>query len=165
MDIVSHGLWGAIALGRASRRSFWTAFLFGIAPDIFSFGPLFANGLLLHGLEFLNGLVRRPDPALIPAYVHSLYDATHSLVVFALAFGLVWLVRGKPLMAMAAWGLHIAMDIFTHTNNFFPTPFMWPISDARVNSVAWSEAIVFFPNVLVLALLYGWLLFTRKKRG
>lgn len=164
MDIVSHGLWGAIALGRASRKSFWTAFAFGVAPDLFSFGPLFANGLLLHGLEFLNSLGRRPDPSLIPAYVHGLYNMTHSLVVFAAAFALVWLVRRKPLMAMGAWGLHIAMDIFTHANNFFPTPFLWPISDARFNGVPWGEPIVFFSNLLLLALLYAWFFFMKKNR-
>jgi membrane-bound metal-dependent hydrolase YbcI (DUF457 family) len=165
MDIVSHGLWGAIALGRANRKSFWAALLFGIAPDLFSFGPLFTNGLLLHGLEFLNGLGRPPDASLIPAYVHGLYNATHSLLVFAAAFMLVWLLRGKPLLAMAAWGLHIAMDIFTHAKDFFPTPFLWPLSDARIDGVPWSEAMVFLPNVLLLALLYAWLFFTRKRRG
>ena len=40
MDIVSHGLWGAIAFGRKSRSSFWLAFLIGLAPDLFSFGIL-----------------------------------------------------------------------------------------------------------------------------
>src|SRR4030067_391327 len=98
MDIVSHGLWGAIAFGRASRRSFWTALLIGMAPDFFSFGLVFANGLLLHGLEFLYGLSHPPDPALIPAYAYSLYNTTHSLVVFAAMFVLVWIARGKPLM-------------------------------------------------------------------
>ena len=68
-------------------------------------------------------------------------------------------------MAMAAWGLHITMDIFTHPNNFFPTPFLWPVSDAHVNGIAWGEAVIFFPNLLLLALLYAWFLLTRKKRG
>src|SRR3989304_1333481 len=97
MDIVSHGLWGAIAFGRASRRSFWTALLIGMAPDFFSFGLVFANGLLLHGLEFLYGLSHPPDPALIPAYARSRYNTTHSLGVFAAMFVLVWIARGKPL--------------------------------------------------------------------
>ena len=32
MDIVSHGLWGALAFGRKNRRSFWLAFGIGLAP-------------------------------------------------------------------------------------------------------------------------------------
>ena len=163
MDIVSHGLWGGIALGRSSRRSFWTAFAIGMAPDLFSFGLLFANGLLAHGLDFFNGLGHPPDPSLIPPYVHRLYEATHSLVVFAIVFAFVWLVRGRPFMELGAWGLHVTMDIFTHSDAFFPTPFLWPLSDARVDGVPWNRPIIFVPNVLLLVALYAWFLL-RKKR-
>lgn len=163
MDIVSHGLWGGIALGRASRRSFWTAFAFGSAPDLFSFGLVFANNLWVHGLDFFKGLGQPPDPALIPAYVHSLYNATHSLLVFATVFALVWIVRGKPVMELGAWGLHIAVDIFTHSEEFFPTPFLWPLSDLHVDGVPWSDPRIFFGNVLLLAALYAWFLLKRKK--
>jgi len=163
MDIVSHGLWGGIALGRASRRSFWTAFLIGTAPDLFSFGLVFANGLLAHGLDFLNGLGHPPDPSLIPTYVHTLYNATHSLVVFVAVFVLVWIVRRKPFMELGAWGLHIAVDIFTHSEAFFPTPFLWPLSEARVNGVPWSDPLIFFPNVLLLVALYAWYFLWKRK--
>jgi membrane-bound metal-dependent hydrolase YbcI (DUF457 family) len=163
MDTLSHGLWGGIALGRASRRSFWTAFGFGIAPDLFSFGLVFANGLLTHGLDFFNGLGHPPDPALIPAYVHQLYNATHSLVVFAVVFALVWLWRGQPMLELGAWGLHIVVDIFTHSEAFFPTPFLWPLSEARVNGLPWSDPRIFFSNVVLLAALYGWFYYRRRK--
>jgi membrane-bound metal-dependent hydrolase YbcI (DUF457 family) len=96
--------------------------------------------------------------------VYSLYNATHSLVVFALVFGLVWLVRGKPLMELGAWGLHIAVDIFTHSEAFFPTPFLWPFSDLRVNGVPWSDPRIFFSNVLLLTVLYAWFFLRRKRK-
>ncbi len=163
MDFLSHGLWGGIAVGRASRRSFWTAFLIGMAPDLCSFGLLFADGLLTHGLDFFNGLGHPPDRALIPAYIDPLYNATHSLLVFAAVFALVWLVRRRPLWELGAWGLHIALDIFTHSAEFFPTPFLWPLSDARVNGVPWSEPWIFFGNVLLLATLYAWFWLRRRK--
>jgi len=163
MDIVSHGLWGAITLGRTSRKSFWTAFLIGTAPDFFSFGPLFASGLLTHGLDFFNSLGHPPDPSLIPAYVHSLYNVTHSLVVFVAAFALVWLVRGKPFMEMGAWGLHLVMDIFTHSDAFFPTPFLWPVSDTHYNGVPWADPIIYVSNVLMLAVLYAWFFLKRRR--
>ena len=41
MDILSHGLWGAITFGRRSRPSFWLAFGLGLAPDLLSFGILY----------------------------------------------------------------------------------------------------------------------------
>ena len=52
MDIISHGLWGSITFGRKNKKSFWTAFLFGLAPDFLAFAPLFI-------LIFL-GIVDRP---------------------------------------------------------------------------------------------------------
>jgi membrane-bound metal-dependent hydrolase YbcI (DUF457 family) len=165
MDILSHGLWGGIALGRRSRRSYWTAFGFGVAPDLCSFGLLFAQGLLTHGLDFFDGLGRPPDPSAIPAYVHQLYNVTHSLVVFAAVFALVWLLRRRPLWELGAWGLHIAVDIFTHSAAFFPTPFLWPLSDARVNGVPWSDPRIFFGNALLLAALYTWFYYRRRRAG
>jgi hypothetical protein len=165
MDTLSHGLWGGIALGRSSRRSFWLAFAFGTAPDLLSFGLVFANGLLSHGLDFFNGFGHPPDSSLIPGYVHRLYDVTHSLLVFAAVFAVVWAVRGKPLMELGAWGLHIALDIFTHSEAFFPTPFLWPVSEVRVNGVPWSDPRIFFGNVLLLAVLYAWFFLRRSKRG
>lgn len=163
MDILSHGLWGSIALGRRGRRSFWIAFLFGVAPDLFSFGVLFAGGLFWHGLEFLRGLGQPPDASLIPAYVYQLYNLTHSLLVFGLVFGVVWLLRGKPLLEMGAWGLHLGMDIFTHSDAFFPTPFLWPLSDAHFDGRPWGDLRIFAPNVLLLAVLYAWFFFRRKR--
>ena len=163
MDILSHGLWGGIALGRSNRRSFWTAFGFGIAPDLFSFGLVFASGLLLHGFEFFRGMGHPPDAAQIPAYVHHLYNVTHSLVVFAAVFGLVWLLRGKPLLEMGAWGLHLVMDIFTHSDAFFPTPFLWPVSNAHFDGLPWVNPLIYIPNVLLLAVLYAWFFLKRKK--
>lgn len=163
MDFLSHGLWGGIAMGGASRRSFWLAFGFGMAPDLCSFGLVFADGLLTHGLDFFNGLGHPPQAAQIPGYVHQLYNVTHSLVVFAAVFALVWLLRRRPLWELGAWGLHIALDIFTHSEAFFPTPFLWPLSDARVDGVPWSDPRIFFGNVLLLAALYAWFFFRRKK--
>ena len=164
MDTLSHGLWGGIALGRSGRRSFWAAFVLGAAPDLLSFGLVFANGLLSHGLDFFNGFGHPPDPALIPGYVYRLYDVTHSLPVFAAVFALVWAVRGKPVRELGAWGLHIALDIFTHSEAFFPTPFLWPVSAVRIDGVPWSDPRIFFGNVLLLAVLYAWFFLRRKKR-
>lgn len=163
MDIVSHGLWGGIAFGRKHRRNFWLAFFFGILPDLFSFGPFFVAVYL--------GLAQRPhfsqeppDPFLIPAYVHRAYSVTHSLVVFLVAFALLWMVFGKPIWEACAWGLHIIFDIFTHSYGFFPTPFLWPVSDVKVNGWPWRMPAIFIPNVILLALLYGWF-FLRQQKG
>lgn len=162
MDTFSHGLWGGIAAGRKSRKSYWLAFLFGIAPDLFSFGVYLAAVFL--------GLSARPDFRMeppqdnfIPGYVHSLYSVSHSLIIFVLVFLIVWLIFKKPIYEMLAWGLHIVVDIFTHSDAFFPTPFLWPISDYHFSGIPWSHPIIFIPDLILLAVLYLWWYLSRRK--
>lgn len=164
MDVISHGLWGGLGFGRGSRKSFWLAFFFGIAPDLFSFGIFL--GLAFFGLvehpDWSSG--QHPDPAQIPAYVHSVYNVTHSLIVFSIVFGIIWLIRKKSLYALSAWGLHILMDIPTHSNEFFPTPFLWPIADVSVNGIPWSNPIIMVPNLALLIAAYFWFWYGRCKK-
>lgn len=163
MDVFSHGLWGGIAFGRRSRKSFWTAVAIGVAPDVIAFGPFMVTRLLAQGTGFFSRLGHRPELAIIPDYVHSLYHVTHSLVVFALAFGLVWAIRRKPMMEMLAWGLHVCMDIPFHSNRFFPTPFLWPVSDFHVDGIPWSRPYIFFPDWGLIIVLYAWFFWGKRR--
>jgi hypothetical protein len=156
MDIISHGLWGGAAFGRKRKADFWWSFFYGIAPDLFSFGVYLSGswvGIFDHP-SFASG--RHPDDAAIPYFVHALYNVTHSLVIFVLIFGLAWFVQKKFYLPMAAWGLHILVDIPTHADKFFPTPFLWPFSDFHVNGHSWGTPEIFIPNVLALILIYYW---------
>lgn len=162
MDIISHGLWGGVAFGRKSKKNFWWSFGFGIAPDFFSFGIFTMMRILglASGPDWGKGV---PSNDAIPVYVHSLYNVTHSLIVFAAVFGIVWLVRRKPFLPMLAWGLHILMDIPTHSTSFFGTPFLWPVSTFEVNGISWGHPIIFFPDVIALFVLYLWFFVFKKK--
>ena len=161
MDIVSHGLYGAIAFGRKNRRSFWLSFFLGVSPDLFSFGTYFI-ATFLGFYPRLNFSPEPPDPSLIPAYVGSLYNITHSLIIFLAVFLAVWLIRKKPLWELSAWGLHVLLDIPTHSYSFFPTPFLWPLSGIKIDGWHWGSPWIFIPNVAFLVLLYSW--FFIKKR-
>lgn len=165
MDIFSHGLYGGVAFGRKSKKGFWTAFLFGIFPDAFAFGLPMSHLLLslLAGGE--AEFIREPEGgyANIPQYVFTLYDISHSLVIFTAIFLLVWAIRKRPLLEMGAWGLHIVMDIFTHSDAFFPTPFLWPFSDFTFNGISWGQPSIFIPNVTLLVIAYGYWWYRRGK--
>lgn len=163
MDIVSHGLWGGITAGRDGKKRFWTAFGFGVMPDLLSFGILFATSILglASGPDFSNG---PPSMSSIPSYISYLYNITHSLIVFSAIFAIIWFIRKKPLIPMLAWPLHIVMDIFTHTARFFPTPFLWPISDFKISGISWGSPEIFFPNVILLAVLYTAYFISKRKK-
>jgi len=160
MDIVSHGLWGAIAFGRKSRSSFWLAFVIGLAPDLLSFGVLWTAALfdVSEKPDFSHGT---PPESSIPQYVHHLYDVTHSLIVFLIAFFLLWFFLKRPLWELSAWGLHVLVDVPTHSHAFFPTPVLWPLFEWKFDGWPWSIPHILVPNYLVLSLLYAWYLSQR----
>lgn len=163
MDILSHGLWGGIAFGRENRKLFWWAFIIGILPDLLSFGIFTSMRVLglTSGIDWSNG---PPPDSSIPAYVHMLYNITHSLLIFALVFLIVWIVLKKPFLPLLAWGLHILMDIPTHSLAFFPTPFLWPLFSTRVNGIPWTHPLILIPDIVLLVILYVWFFVVRKQK-
>lgn len=155
MDILSHGLWGALAFGRRSRSSFWLAFAIGLAPDLLSFGIFWTAGMLGYSEvpDFSNGT---PPESSIPSYVHHLYNATHSFLLFLVLFLLVWLWRKRPMWELSAWGLHVLLDVPTHSYAFFPTPVLWPLFSWKFNGWQWTHPAILTPNIVLLVLLYAW---------
>lgn len=136
-----------------------------MGPDLLSFGILWA-GVHLGFSNSLDWSKDHPSMIQIPFYVKSLYEITHSLVIFSAVFLIVWLIRKKPLWILGAWGLHILIDIPTHSFSFFPTPFLWPFSDFMINGIEWGKPIIFIPNVILLGFLYiGLLILIKIKRS
>lgn len=132
-------------------------------PDMFSFGPFF----LMTMLGFADTPFREggPPPAeSIPEFVYSLYNITHSFIIFAVVFAIVWAIFKRPIMEMLAWPLHILVDIPTHSYQFFPTPFLWPVSDIKIDGTPWGEPWIFFPNLALLGLAYGVWYWRRTKK-
>ena len=131
MDILAHGLWSFAVFHK--KKYVWLAVLFGLLPDFTSFGILFA-------INLLNGSLQRGRPSLdaLPTWIFASYNMTHSIVVFAFIFLLIYLIFKKWYWPFIAWGLHILIDIPTHSNSFFPTPFLWPMSNYKFNGISWA---------------------------
>lgn len=151
MDVISHGLWGGIAIGRKKTNYFWWAFFISMFPDISSFGVLMVVRIF--------GLAKDPNLSKahlgVPDFINVLYNISHSLFVFGLVFLIVWILYKNPFWPLLAWGLHILIDIPSHSFAFFPTPFLWPFSDFKVNGISWGEPIIFLPNLILLLSLYS----------
>ncbi|MBI2101193.1 hypothetical protein HYT53_01145 [Candidatus Woesearchaeota archaeon] len=131
MDIFAHGLWSFAIFHK--KKYAWMATLFGILPDLLSFGIIFV-------ISLLNGNLRRVPPALssLPEWLFAAYNMTHSLIVFFIVFLLIYIFTKKWLWALTAWAAHIVIDIPTHSTRFFPTPFLWPLSDYVFNGISWG---------------------------
>lgn len=165
MDIVSHGLWGGAALGRNSRKNYLITFGLSVLPDVLAEGVMFSLAFLkLEGMPGLdNG---HPDIAEFPVYAQNFYNTTHSLVVFLMFFFIIWAIWKKPFYPLAAWAVHIIIDIPTHSLKLFSTPFLWPISDYRFGGISWDNPIIMIPNILLLGAVYGiWIYEKKRSKG
>lgn len=131
MDTLAHGLW-SFAVFHNKKYALLATF-FGVLPDILSFGILFI-------INLINGNFHRGPPPLntIPKWLFAAYNLTHSLVVFIAVFLIVFLITKSWFWPLLAWAIHIIIDVPTHSTKFFPTPFLWPISDYVFNGISWA---------------------------
>lgn len=160
MDVFSHALWGGLALGRQGRRDYLAAMAFSLLPDLLGEGVMFTLALL--GLDGMPSLAQgHPNITQFPPWARTFYNFGHSLIVFAVLFTLVWWLRGRPCLPLAGWGLHVLVDIPCHSVALFPTPFLWPLSDFKVDGLPWGSPWILVPNFLLLT--GGYLLWLRKR--
>jgi hypothetical protein len=156
MEIVAHGLWAAAAVVAARRSTarrislpwtiWWAAF-----PDTMAFGPSVAYGAWLWTTGRLAAFGgHRPRVNL----GFPVYPAVHSLVVFAIAFAVVSAVARRPVLPMLGWLMHILIDIPTHSFSYYATRFLWPLSDFRVDGIAWWTPWFWAATYAALAVVY-----------
>jgi len=173
MDIFAHALWATAGAREAnlaaekknnkSRISLgWIAF-FGIFPDLFAFTIPFMYrfyNVLVSGNNISSFFER---PPVIESGVEgsfslalNLYQYSHSLVIWALVFMIVWFVYKRPRYELLGWALHILIDIPSHVIAFFPTPFLFPFSDYRFPyGIEWSNMYFMIINYSLLLIVWG----------
>lgn len=176
MDILAHTLWTNYGARKANKlaekkgKKFhvsvgWTAF-FGVAPDFFAFTIPFLIGLyrtVFIGTPFWSGHHATVAGFDIAAY---LYQFSHSLVIFALIFILVWVICKRPRYELLGWALHILIDIPSHAPSFYPTPFLFPLSDFRFPfGIQWSNMWYMIINYSLLLLVWGRILLKKIKKS
>lgn len=173
MDIFAHGLWTnvlykAIPQTRKDKKTTFWGIFFGIFPDLVAFTPVFAyiffEALFRHHRLMFASPQDATGPIPLEGLTHHLYELSHSLVIWAAAFGLTWLVIKKIPWPLLGWALHICIDIFSHSSKFFPTPFLFPVSDFYVNGWAWAEPVFMSVNYGLLLILYFFVIPGLKKK-
>lgn len=164
MDVIAHGLWGGAAFFAQGRKQFLAGILIGMAPDLLSFGVFHVTHPGWLTLRLAGQISGPPALTLLPPYVFHAYNITHSLIVWAVAFFLLWQLTKKPPWLLGAWLLHILCDIPTHSTSYFPTPFLWPLPTPFVNGVPWSMPWFMAANYATMLIVYGclFLYFGRK---
>ena len=105
-----------------------------------------------------------PDARSAPRFqlVWQLYHGSHSLLVFAAVFGLVWAILGRPILEMLGWALHILIGILTHTG-IFAVHFPGPLSSYGFNGAHWENRWLLSLNYAALLAVPAWLWARTKK--
>jgi hypothetical protein len=160
MDIFAHALWTGILAKIVSQKTklriplAWAAF-WGIFPDMLSsigwhaWIGLGFGGLHSHAADSFLLRFGVTDP---------FYNLSHSIIVFIVVFIAVSLILNRVVWVLGGWLLHILIDIPTHGTQFYPTPFLWPLLDIRVNGVWWGQLwfLVLNYSLLVIVTAYLW---------
>ena len=178
MDVLAHGLYGGV-LAKAIKRkppdklNFWQTFFWGLFPDLFAFAIPFA-WLVLQLLTGQMSLAEFPRPETneppaisgdaypIFQIAATLYNYSHSLIIFAFVFIIAMLLFRRPIWELLGWFLHILSDIPTHTYQFYPTPVFWPVSGWKFDGFSWGTPWFMVANYTLLAILYI-VLFRKRK--
>ncbi len=167
MDVLAHALWTAPAAIAARQRSRypihlgWAVF-WGIFPDLFSFTVPAVLRVWWYATGVTASLLPDAKSAQRLQFVWRLYYGSHSLIVFATVFGVVWVLARRPVLELLGWGLHILIDIPTH-KGIFAVPFLWPLSSFALSGIRWESGWFLVINYTALLLIFSWM-WVRKRR-
>ncbi len=178
MDILAHTLWanagarGANKIAEEKGKSFhihpgWAGF-WGVFPDFFAFTIPFIIGMynLLFNPAYEGGFGKHHIEVQGFDIAAFLYQYSHSLVVWAFVFLVVWFFSKRPRYELFGWALHILIDIPSHVLAFYPTPFLFPISEYRFPyGIQWSNMWYMIINYSLLAIVWIGILLNKTKKS
>jgi hypothetical protein len=156
MDIYSHFLWTNLT-GRATKRThkvcLWMA-VFGFLPDIVAFGYNFSTQIAGHiNLAAIGGSYHL-NLASVPPITFTLSNYSHSFIIFAAVFAVVSIVLNKLYIPLLGWGMHILIDIPTHTIGHFAPPYLFPFHTPLINGIGWSNPYFMLFDFTILFYIY-----------
>lgn len=174
MDILAHGLWaGAAVVAMAPRRPSaslwaWTVAL-AVMPDLGHMLPVTGWAVAhLTSADWWQYATASPGqeppmPEAVVFWAHHLHCVLHSAVVAAVVTAAVWAWRRAFWWPLLGWWLHIVIDVFTHSADFFPSPVFYPLTYWGFDGVAWNRPGFLWANYLALAGVWAWLMWRQRE--
>ncbi|MDO8460612.1 MAG: hypothetical protein Q7S74_05860 [Nanoarchaeota archaeon] len=162
VDIISHGLWSFLAFRKLKeRKEIWAGIFFGIMPDLLSW-TIYSIYLLFIGTIPYG----KPNPWELPQWAFMLYNISHSLIICVIFLGFIYTLTKEFPIYTLGWPLHILIDIPTHSKEFLPTPFLWPISNWKFPGISWSNPWLFLLDcgLLIIFFIYTYLIKRKTKK-
>lgn len=175
MDILAHALWAGAGVMLAQRR--WpvsprTAALtlaLAVAPDLPHLVPIlgwsvFGDGTAAAVAGYANAIPGQEPalPSMVQFLSHHLHCLTHSAIIAGVLTLLMWAWLRSLWIPLLGWWSHIVIDVFTHSADYYPSPFLYPITRQGFDGVAWNTPWAIAINYAALAAAYLWLWRTRR---
>ncbi len=152
MDVLAHGLWAAVVcrwrghsrpIARSTTR--WTIGL-AVAPDLVQLTPIVTAALItpqgwsamqsyFHALPGYQQVL----PPQVELIAHHLHCSMHSALVAAVVTFLSWMLLRRFWLPMLGWWMHIVIDVFTHSADFYPSPVLYPVTQRGFDGWAWND--------------------------
>lgn len=102
-------------------------------------------------------------PQWVRLWSHHLHCTTHSVLVAAAVTVVCWPWRRVMWLPLVGWWLHIVIDVFSHSTEFYPVPLFYPITQRGFGMVAWNTPWFAALNYGALVAVTIWLWLTRRK--
>lgn len=143
---------------------------FALMPDVVALAPV---SIWAVGSESAMGAIRAyvfaqpgTEPVMAPwarLLEHVIHCSAHSLLVLGLvSLFSFWKCRWL-LVPLGGWWLHLALDVPTHSKEYYAVTILYPLSEWSFDGIAWTKPEVLWGNYLALAMTYGWLFATRSR--
>jgi hypothetical protein len=169
MDILAHTLWAGVGVALLRRRrpvpTRTAVATLGLAalPDVLHLLPIvawwvFGAGGLSVVLSYAMA-VPGQEPALpevVKLWSHHLHCIMHSAIVAGAVTLLLYALRRSLWIPLLGWWLHIVIDVFTHSADYYAVPVLYPLSDRAFDGVAWNEPWMLVLNYAALGACAWW---------
>ena len=140
-------------------------------PDLFHLLPIagwwaFGDGSL-EALRVYAVALPGQEPALPPRvelWSHHLHCVAHSAIIAGAVTLLAWALLRSLLIPLLGWWSHIAIDVFTHSADYYPSTVLYPITERGFDGLAWNTPWFMVLNYAALGLTGLWLWRSRRSR-
>ncbi len=148
-------MYKVIPATRDNKKTTLWGIIFGVLPDFASFTPIFLV-YFWNAARSSTWSWGRPEfeNLALANLTAELYNYTHSAIIWLVVFFIFWILLKKVPWILLGWGLHIGIDIFTHTKEFYATPFLFPLTDFKISVISWGHPVFMAVNYGLLILLY-----------
>jgi hypothetical protein len=153
---------GPLAEVRVGGAQIAGAVALAMLPDVVHLAPVAAWAAFGGGSLGELAAYALATPATEPALPHWVSEAAHhlhcimhsALIAGAVAWAVARVPRWWRLLALplAGWWLHIGIDVFTHSADYYPAPVLYPLTQRGFDGLAWNTPWFLAANYAALAL-------------